>query len=72
MVPLRRRLVALLADNVDSFEERATPAPLPELLGSCLKQPWAIGALVLADEVIVQLDLRAVARSALANRLSQN
>jgi chemotaxis signal transduction protein len=72
VVPLRRRLVALLADSVDSFHEQAIPVPLPQLLGTRLSQPWAIGVLVLADEVIVQLDLRAVARSALAHRSSQN
>jgi hypothetical protein len=72
VVPLRRRLVALLADSVDSFHEDAPVVPIPELLGARLSQPWAIGALVLDDEVIVQLDLRAVARSALAQNSSHN
>ena len=72
VVPLRRRLVALLADSVESFHEYAPAAPLPELLGARLSQPWAIGALVLDDEVIVQLDLRAVARSALAYSSDHN
>jgi hypothetical protein len=72
VIPLRRRLVALLTDSVDSFHEHAPVAALPELLGARLSQPWAIGALVLADEVIVQLDLRAVARSALAYSSSHN
>jgi hypothetical protein len=72
VIPLRRRLVALLADSVDSFHEHAPVAPLPELLEARLSPHWAIGALVLADEVIVQLDLRAVARSALAHSSSHN
>lgn len=72
VVPLRRQLVALLADGVDSFHEYAAVAPLPELLEARLSQPWAIGALVLANEVIVQLDLRAVARSALASSSIHN
>lgn len=72
IVPLRRRLIALLADSIDSFHEGAPVIPLPELLGARLREPWAIGALVLDDEVIVQLDLRAVARSVLAQSSSPN
>ena len=66
VVPLRRRKVALLADRIDSFHEQARAVMLPELIRARLAQPWAIGALLLDDEVIVQIDLRAVARSALA------
>jgi hypothetical protein len=72
VIPLRRRLVALLADRVESFQENAQVVMLPELIGARLREPWAIGALVLDNEVIVQLDLRAVARSALAQRSSDN
>jgi hypothetical protein len=72
VVPLRRRKVALLADRVDSFQERAQITALPELLAARLGQPWAIGALVLDDEVIVQIDLWAVARSALARSSNDN
>ena len=72
IIPLRRRLVALLADRVESFQENAQVVMLPELIGARLREPWAIGALVLDNEVIVQLDLRAVARSALAQRSSDN
>src|SRR5919199_1720785 len=67
IVPLRRRYIALLVDYVDSFLERTVSAPLPGLLRAQLRQPWAIGALAFDDELIVQLDLRAVARSALLN-----
>jgi hypothetical protein len=72
VVPLRRRKIALLADEVDSFQEYTQTIALPELLGARLSQPWAIGALVLDDEVIVQIDLLAVARSALARSSNGN
>jgi hypothetical protein len=65
IVPLRRRYVALLVDYVDTFLERAASVPLPTLLRERLQQPWAVGALVLDDDLIVKLDLRAVARSAM-------
>jgi hypothetical protein len=65
IVPLRRRYVALLVDYVDTFLERATSVPLPALLRERLGQPWAVGALALDDDLIVTLDLRAVARSAM-------
>jgi hypothetical protein len=65
IVPLRRRYVALLVDYVDTFVERAASIPLPTLLRERLQQPWAIGALALDDDLIVKLDLRAVARSAM-------
>jgi hypothetical protein len=72
VVPLRRRKVALLADRIDSFQERAQVLALPKLLGARLSQPWAVGALILDDEVIVQIDVWAVARSALAQRSADN
>jgi len=72
VVPLRRRKIALLADRIDSFQEHSQTIALPELLGARLTQSWAIGALVLDDEVIVQIDLLAIARSALARRPSDN
>lgn len=65
IVPLRRRYVALLVDYVDTFIERATSVPLPTLLHDRLGQPWAVGALTFDDALIVRLDLRAVARSAM-------
>jgi hypothetical protein len=65
IVPLRRRYVALLVDYVDTFLEHAASVPLPMLLRERLQQSWAIGALVLDDDLIVKLDLHAVARSAM-------
>ena len=68
VVPLRRRLVALLVDHVELLQEHATVEALPALLQEQLRQPWASGALLLDTDVIVQLDLRAVARAALASK----
>lgn len=67
IVPLRRRYIALLVDYIDTFLERAVSVPLPALLRERLRQPWAAGALMLDDDLIVKLDLRAVARSAMLN-----
>jgi hypothetical protein len=72
IVPLRRRYVALLVDYVDTFLEHAASVPLPALLRERLQQPWAIGALAFDDDVIVKLDLRAVARSAMLNYTGEN
>lgn len=68
LVPLRRVFVALLVDAVETFLERGACAPLPALIREQLAWPWAIGALPLDDELILQLDLRAIARSVLLNR----
>jgi hypothetical protein len=72
IVPLRRRYVALLVDYVDTFLERATSVPLPALLREQLRQPWAVGALTLDDDLIVKIDLRAVARSAMLNSSAES
>jgi hypothetical protein len=72
IVPLRRRYVALLVDYIDTFLERATSVPLPTLLRERLRQPWAVGALMLDDDLIVKLDLRAVARSAMLNSSAES
>jgi hypothetical protein len=69
---LRRRYVALLVDAVDTFLERAAGVPLPALLRDRLQQPWAIGALALDDDLIVKIDLRAVARSAMLGYAGEN
>lgn len=64
-IPLRRRYVALLVDSVETFLEQSDASPLPALLHEQLGQPWAIGALCYEDQPVVQIDLRAVARSAM-------
>jgi hypothetical protein len=68
LVPLRRRYVALLVDYVETFIERSDCAPLPALLRERLRLPWAIGALALDDDLILLLDVRAIARSVLVDR----
>src|SRR5262245_47130123 len=45
VVPLRRQLVALIADEVELFQEPIRIEALPPLLATQLRQPWAIGAL---------------------------
>jgi hypothetical protein len=72
IVPLRRRYIALLVDNVETFLEHAEILPLPELLHQRLHQPWATGALMVEDNLMIQLDLRAVARSALLAHSATN
>jgi chemotaxis signal transduction protein len=72
IVPLRRRYIALMVDNIDTFLEQADTIALPALLRERLHEPWAVGALVLEDDLVVQLDLRAVARSALLGYSSRN
>jgi hypothetical protein len=68
LVPLRRRYVALLVDDVETFLERSECAPLPALLRERLRLPWAIGALAQDDDLILLLDVRAIARSVLVDR----
>ncbi|GAB4205070.1 MAG: hypothetical protein OHK0022_30780 [Roseiflexaceae bacterium] len=72
VVPMRRRSIALLVDQVDQAPADARVLPLPELLRTRLAQPWATGVLVSEDALLVQLDLRAIVRSVLAapSRLS--
>jgi hypothetical protein len=65
IVPLRRREIALLVARVEEFLERPAAQPFPPFVRERLRQPWATGALLVDDEVVVQLDLRAVARSVL-------
>lgn len=67
-VSLRRRSIALLVDAVEDFLEHPVIQPLPALIRERLREPWAVGALVLGEEIVVQLDLRAVARSILTNQ----
>ena len=68
VVSLRRRYVALLVDYVEDLLEQFRCAPLPALLAARLGQPWAIGALALENDLIVQLDLREIARGALLSQ----
>ena len=70
IVPMRRRTIALYIDDIETFLEHASCLPLPGLLRERLQQPWVVGALMLGDDPVLQLDLRAVARSALLSASS--
>lgn len=64
LVALRRRIVALLVDHVE-FVEADQAVALPALITERLQHPWAVAALTIEDTLVVQLDIRALARSAL-------
>lgn len=66
IVSMRRRSIALLVDQVEQTPEGAQTVPLPPLLRARLREPWATGALVYDDLLVIKLDLRAVVRSVLA------
>jgi len=68
IIPLRRRNIALLVDAVDTIVEYADVQPLPPLLRERLHEPWATGVLLIDDQPVVQLDVRAIARSILLQR----
>jgi hypothetical protein len=68
IIPLRRRNIALLVDAVDTIVEHVDVQPLPPLLRERLHEPWATGVLLIDDQPVVQLDVRAIARSILLRR----
>ncbi|MGQ9547662.1 MAG: chemotaxis protein CheW [Roseiflexus sp.] len=68
IIPLRRRNIALLVDAVDTIVEHVDVQPLPTLLRECLREPWATGVLLIDGEPVVELDVRAIARSILLRR----
>ena len=68
IIPLRRRSIALLVDAVDAIIDHADIQPLPPLLGELLREPWTTGVLLIDDQPVVQLDVRAIARSILLQR----
>jgi hypothetical protein len=65
LVSLRRRTVALLVERVEEFLEQPQVHPLPGLLREHLQHEWSAGVVEHDDELVVLLDLRAVARSVL-------
>jgi hypothetical protein len=65
VVPLRRRSVALLVARIEEFLEEPVVRALPTVLRDQLRQPWSTGAILIDDEAVVLLDLRAVARTVL-------
>lgn len=64
-IPLRRKQIIIMVDRIDTLLEPIETQALPALLQRRLGYPWATGALMIADELVIQLDLRAVARSIL-------
>lgn len=73
VVPLRRRLIALLADAVESLDAQTRLLPMPAIVRQQLCRPWAVGAVLIDDDtVVVQIDLREVARSALLSDRSSS
>lgn len=64
LVTLRRRVIALLVDHVELVEVDKVVA-LPALIAERLQQPWSVAALMIEDTLVIQLDIRALARSAL-------
>jgi len=68
IIPLRRRNIALLVDAVDTIVDHVDVQPLPPLLRERLHEPWATGVLLIDDQPVVQLDVRAIARSILLRR----
>ena len=68
IIPLRRRNIALLVDAVDTIVDHVDVQPLPQLLRERLHEPWATGVLLIDDQPVVQLDVRAIARSILLQR----
>lgn len=72
VVPLRRRSIVFLVGRVESMLEQPSIRSMPPLLARRLQEPWAIGVLEYADELALLLDLRAIARSVLAQRSVAN
>lgn len=68
VVLMRRRPIVFMVDLVDDFLENPEVLPLPELLRGKLNQPWATGALLIDQDVVLVLDLRAIARSILVQQ----
>lgn len=67
IVPLRRREIALLVDRIDMLTTRPQHYDLPALLCSRLQQPWSVAAWEIENQLVIQLDVRAIARSILVS-----
>lgn len=70
VVPLRRKEITFLVDRIDLLEIRPQRYELPPLLVSRLRAPWALGAFAIDDQLVVHLDMRALARSVLSAKPS--
>jgi hypothetical protein len=70
-VPLRRRSVLLLFDNATELStEGAQLLPLPPLLAGRLRHLWVRGVCAIGDDLLLVLDLRALAMHAAAGAAS--
>jgi chemotaxis signal transduction protein len=58
---LRRRTVALLVARAESLAAFGPWQPLGPLLTPRLARPWVLGAVVIADQPVLVLDLRRIA-----------
>jgi chemotaxis signal transduction protein len=72
VVPLRRRPIVFLVERVEQAIEQPTIQQLPALIKACLHDMWAIGVLDFEDHLLILLDLRAIARSIMAQRAAAN
>jgi hypothetical protein len=68
VVPLRRRPIVFYVDRIDTAIEQAVIQPLPPMLAGHLRDSWSAGVLDHAGKLMIVIDLRAVARSVLAQR----
>ncbi|MBC8162630.1 MAG: hypothetical protein H7Z42_15570 [Roseiflexaceae bacterium] len=69
-VPIRRKQVVFLIEQVELLERPPSVQALPLFLQAHLRQPWSLGVMVLDDEPVILLDLRAVARAVMADVLA--
>jgi chemotaxis signal transduction protein len=68
VVPVRRRPIVFLTERIESMIDRQALQPLPALISRRLQEPWVRGVIELEDGLVIAIDLRAVARSILAQR----
>lgn len=67
VVPLRRKEITLLVDRIDMLDNLPVRHALPALLYSRLQDPWSIAAFEIESRLVIQLDVRAIARSLFSN-----
>jgi chemotaxis signal transduction protein len=72
VVPLRRRPIVFLVERVEQAIEQPIIQQLPALIHACLRERWAVGVLNFEDHLLILLDLRAIARSIMAQRAAAN
>jgi chemotaxis signal transduction protein len=68
IVPLRRRPLVFLVERVEQTIEAPIIHPIPVLIAKHLRDTWAVGVIEINQMLTILLDLRAIARSILAQR----